>query len=65
MVRMYRGYRGFLLVRVGMRIYSLLDYMLDNALLGHLGDMSDCQYDSESEGVVLTLTSGYVCNALT
>jgi hypothetical protein len=49
MVRMYRDYRGFLLVPVDRRIYSLLGYMLDNALLGHLGDRSDCQYDSESE----------------
>jgi hypothetical protein len=62
---MYRDYRGFLLVRVDKRIYSSLYYMLDNALLGHLGDMSDCHYDSESEEVILTRTSGYVCNALT
>jgi hypothetical protein len=41
---MYRDYRGFLVTQVGMRIYSLLCYMLDNALLGRLGDMSGCQF---------------------
>jgi hypothetical protein len=41
---MYRDYRGFLLVRVDRRIYSLLCYMLDNALLGRLGDMSGCHF---------------------
>lgn len=65
MVRRYRDYRGFLSVRVGRRICSLLGYMLDNALPGRLGDMSGCQYDSISEKIVLTRTSGYACNALT